>query len=137
MKEGRNDPMLRLSIVLWLMAVHSFLVGAGLIIQVPKVMELFGFQPCNEHFFPAQGGVFHVVMAVGYALAAYDSVRYRCLVLFSIFVKVAASLFLISYFVFVDGILMILISGIGDGVLCLMLYLSFISYDKHLNKKSI
>lgn len=137
MKEGRNDPMLRLSIVLWLMAVHSFLVGVGLIIQVPKVMELFGFQPCHEHFFPAQGGVFHVVMAVGYALAAYDSVRYRCLVLFSIFVKVAASLFLISYFVFVDGILMILISGIGDGVLCLMLYLSFISYDKHLNKKSI
>ena len=47
------------------------------------------------------------------------------------------SLFLISYFVFVDGIPMILISGIGDGVLCLVLYLSFISYDKHLKRESM
>ena len=137
MKEYRSDPKLRLSIVLWLMAVHSFLVGAGLIMQVPKVMELLGFQPCHEHFFPAQGGVFHVVMAVGYALAACDSVRYRCLALFSIFVKAAATLFLLSYFVFVEGILMILISGIGDGVFCVILYLSFISYDKHLKKQGV
>jgi len=137
MKEYRSDPKLRLSIVLWLMAGHSFLVGAGLIIQLPKVMELLGFQPCHEHFFPAQGGVFHVVMAVGYALAACDSVRYRCLALFSIFVKAAATLFLLSYFVFVEGILMILISGIGDGVFCVILCLSFISYDKHLKKKGV
>jgi len=117
------------------MAVHSFLVGVGLVIQVPKVMALFGFQPCHEHFFPAQGGVFHIVMAGGYVLAALDSIRYRCLALFSIFVKAAATLFLVSYFVFIDGILMILLSGIGDGALCLALLLSFLSYDKHLKKR--
>jgi len=137
MNEYRNDPKLRLSIVLWLMAVHSFLVGAGLIIQVPKVMELFGHQHWHDHFFPTQGAVFHVVMAVGYALAAYDSVRYRCLVSFSIFVKAVATLFLLFYFVFVDGVLMILISGIVDGIFCIILYLSFISYNKHLKKKSV
>ncbi|MGB2905967.1 MAG: hypothetical protein WBB73_02635 [Candidatus Aminicenantaceae bacterium] len=137
MKESENDPKLRLSILLWLMAVHSFLVGTGLIIQVPKMMELLGFRPVHEHFFPAQGGIFHIVMAFGYALAASDSVRYRCLILFSIFVKAVATLFLLSYFVFIDGILMILISGIGDGVFCVILYLSYISYDKHLKKKSV
>ena len=137
MKENKNYPKLRLSIVLWLMAAHSFLVGAGLIIQVPKVMELFGFLPCHEQFFPAQGGVFHVVMAFGYALAACDSVRYRCLIPFSIFVKAVATLFLLGYFVFVDGILMILISGIGDGVFCVILSLAYIPFDKHLKKKRV
>ena len=137
MIEYGKNPKLQLSIVLWLMAAHSFLVGAGLIIQVPKVMELFGHQHGHDHFFPAQGAVFHVVMAVGYALAAYDSVRFRCLISFSIFVKAVATLFLLIYFVFVDGKLMILISGIGDGIFCIILYLSFISFDRHLKKKSV
>ena len=136
MKKYRNDPTLRLSILLWLMAVHSFLVGTGLIIQVPKLMELFGFHSVHEHFFPAQGGIFHIVMAFGYALAASDSVRFRCLILFFIFVKAVATLFLLFYFVFIDGILAILISGIGDGVFCVILYLSSISYDKHLKIKT-
>jgi len=134
MKENKNYPKLRLSIVLWLMAAHTFLVGAGLIIQVPKVMELFGFLPCHEQFFPAQGGVFHVVMAFGYALAACDSVRYRGLIPFSIFVKAVATLFLLFYFVFIDGILMILISGIVDGAFCVILYLSYHSYVKSLKQ---
>jgi hypothetical protein len=137
MKDYRNDPKLRLSVVLWLMAVHSFLVGTGLILQVPKVMEFFGFYPVHQHFFPAQGGIFHVAMAFGYVLAARDSVRYRGLILFSIFVKALATFFLLSYYVFVDGIMMILISGITDGVFFVILYLSFISYDKYLKKKSV
>ena len=76
------------------------------------------------------------MMAFGYALAASDSVRFRCLILFFIFVKAVATLFLLFYFVFIDGILTILISGIGDGVFCVILYLSSISYDKHLKKKT-
>lgn len=137
MKEYRKDPKLRLTTVLWLMAVHSFTVGLFLIIQIPKMMDVLGFHLEHEHFFPAQGGIFHIVMAVGYALAARDCVRYRCLIVFSIFVKAAATLFLLLYFAFADKILMILFSGIGDGVFCLMLYLTFISYDKHLKPKSV
>jgi len=134
MRSDIENPRLRLSALLWIMALHSFVVGAGLIIQVPKLMALFGFQPCHEHFFPAQGGVFHIVMAFGYALGAYNCVKYRCLIQFSIFVKAAATFFLLFYFVFVDRILMILISGIGDGIFCAALALFFILFDKHLKK---
>jgi len=131
MKKSGSDPKLRLSFVLWIMAAHSFLVGTGLIIQLPEVMEWFGFLPGHEKFFSAQGGVFHVVMAVGYALAALNSLRFRCLIQFSIFVKAAATLFLLFYYVFIDSITLVLISGIGDGVFGVALYLSFISYNQH------
>ena len=47
-------------------------------------------QPVGEPFFVAQGGVFHLVMAAAYLLAARDPARQRGLVDFSILVKLAA-----------------------------------------------
>lgn len=134
MKSLLRDPSRRLTILLYIMAVHSFSVGAGLLIQVPELMALFGFQPCYENFFPAQGGVFHIVMAMGYALGAYDRVKYRCLIQFSIFVKAAATVFLLLYFLIIDRILMVLISGLGDGLFFAVLVWSFILYEKHRKK---
>lgn len=88
----------RLSLVLWAIALHSFLVGLGLIMQPPVIMKLFGFKSCGEHFFPAQGGVFHIVMAFAYAMAAGNLQKNRALVIFSIGVKAAATVFLLIYF---------------------------------------
>lgn len=120
----------RLALVLWLVAIHSFIVGVGLIIQFPAVMKLFGFFSCNEHFFPAQGGVFHIVMAIGYSLAAKNPDQYRCLVIFSIIVKGIATVFLLTYYFVVESIWTVLGSGIIDGIMCLLIYFSYISYVK-------
>jgi len=50
-----------LSTVLWLVAVHSITMGLVLITQPAVFMELAGFSPECERFFPAQGGVFHLL----------------------------------------------------------------------------
>jgi len=125
-----SSPRLRLSFILWLVSIHSFLVGIGLIIQIPAVMILFGFDSSYERFFPAQGGVFHIVMGIGYALAATDSNRFRCLVMFAILVKSAATVFLFTYYFIVESIWSILISGIVDGIMAFAIYFSWLFFKE-------
>ena len=120
----------RLSVILWITAFHSFCVGVGLVIQIPDVMRFFGYTMCTESFFPAQGGVFHIVMAVGYALAGYNPQSYRCLASFSVFVKAAATLFLLVYYFFFKSIWSVLVSGIGDGILMALIWVTLHTYRK-------
>ncbi len=111
-----------LIIFLWLVAIHSFMVGLGLVLFPKPLIGMMGFETCTERFFPTQGGVFHIAMAVGYALAAWRPSRYDCLIQFSIIVKGIATLFLLSYFLFVDSILMVLFSGLTDMAMGLILW---------------
>lgn len=124
----------RLSLVLWLVALHSVFVGIGLIIQIPAVMQFFGYGPCGEHFFPAQGGTFHVIMAIGYAMAAYDPEGFKCLAIFSIIVKAAATLFLLVYYFIFEQIWSVLVSGIGDGLMMLFIWVTWLSHSKSLEQ---
>ena len=125
-----NEPRFRLSVVMWIVALHSFIVGLGLIIQHPDIMKFFGFDKCMESFFPAQGGVFHIVMSFGYVLAALDSDKFYCLVLFSVIVKLCATIFLFTYYFFVESIWMVFASGIQDGILFILILYSLLSYEK-------
>lgn len=127
MKIFKNEQS-RLSLILWAIALHSFFVGLGLITQPPVVMKLFGFKSCGEHFFPAQGGVFHIVMAFGYGMAASHPSQNRIMIIFSIWVKAAATVFLLLYFLIVESIWMVLASCIGDGVMGLFIYLAYRSW---------
>jgi hypothetical protein len=120
----REDKIL--SVFLWLVAIHSFLVGAGLIVLPTSVFEYFGFNPTFERFFSTQGGVFHIAMSVGYAMAGFDKIKYRQLIVFSIIVKFIATVFLTSYFLIISSQWLILMSGISDlliGIIILYLYL--------------
>ncbi len=122
-----SDSKKLLSIFLWLVAAHSFLVGVGLIILPDSLINFFGFNKCTERFFPSQGGVFHIAMAVGYAMAAFDLRKYECLIIFSIIVKFLATVFLFIYFLFVSSIWLVIFSGVSDflmGLIILILYLS-------------
>jgi len=120
----REDKIL--SVFLWLVAVHSFLVGIGLIVLPSSAFEFLGFNPTFERFFSTQGGVFHIAMSVGYAMAGYDKIKYKQLIVFSIIVKIIATVFLISYFLIISSQWLILMSGISDflmGIIILYLYL--------------
>ncbi|HSL90171.1 MAG TPA: hypothetical protein VK870_12775 [Ignavibacteriaceae bacterium] len=114
-----------LSVFLWLVAIHSFLVGIGLIVLPSSYFELLGFTKTFDRFFPTQGGVFHIAMSVGYAIAAYDKIKFRQIILFSIIVKFIATVFLITYFLFITSQWLVILSGISDllmGVSILYLY---------------
>lgn len=106
-----------LSILLWLIGVHSFLVGVGLIFIPPSFLSNFGFFNYSESFFQAQGGVFHIAMSMAYVIAGRDVPNSSQLIRFIIAVKLLAFIFLITYFIFRLSSWMILMSGIADGVM--------------------
>jgi hypothetical protein len=122
-----------LSVFLWLVALHSLLVGIGLIFLPSSFFEFLGFQKTFDRFFSTQGGVFHIAMSVGYAMAANDLIKYKQLIVFTIIVKFIATVFLLSYFFVISQQWLIITSGISDfvmGYVVLYLYkkLNEISY---------
>lgn len=132
-----KNPRSRLSLILILVAIHSFCVGVGLIIRPAELMHLFGFNICNERFFPTQGGVFHIVMVVGYLIAAINVDKSRSLVIFSIIVKIMATIFLFAYFIAVEQIWLVLFSGFSDGIMGLAIYVALLLYLKSQKKSEI
>ena len=119
-----------LAIFLCLIAIHSFIVGLGLIISPNEFFESLGYKTVTERFFPTQGGVFHVIMSICYLMAADKLEKSFDLLVFSIIVKLAATLFLIIYYAFVLSELIILLSAIGDGIMGLILWWLFSSYNE-------
>ncbi len=126
-----KQPQQLLSVVLCLTAWHSFLMGLALIIQPPAFMEIVGFSRIGERFFPAQGGVFHVLMGIAYVLGAVDSEKYHNLILFAIIVKVGATVFLMVYCFAVEFKWIVLLSGIGDYIMGLAILITWRNYLCH------
>lgn len=106
-----------LSYFLFLISVHSFAVGVGLLFISPSILEFFGLVDYKESFFQAQGGIFHIAMSVAYAMAGLNIEKSIRLIQFIILLKVIAFVFLVFYFVFVLPAWLILLSGIGDGIM--------------------
>ena len=119
-----------LSMILWLIALHSFIVGIGLIVMPPQLMEFLGFNSLGDRFFQSQGGVFHIVMA--YSLAALRTSRFECLILFSIIVKFSATIFLFIYYFFAAQIWMVLLSGITDCLMGIVILLEYALYRQKI-----
>lgn len=108
-----------------LVAVHTFGVGVVLIVVGHPVMGVFGFPYLESRFFQMQGGVFHLLVPYVYYKASTDLHRYEYLIVFSVVIKATASVFLFSYYLFIEQIIMILISGFVDagmGIIILLLY---------------
>lgn len=122
-----------LPIFLWLIAVHSFLVGLALIISPLEVFEFLGYNTITERFFPTQGGVFHILMSVCYAFAVIKLGISYDLVEFAIIVKVIAGVVLFSYFLFVMPKFIILFSKIEDAVMAVVLWWIYSKYKVEIN----
>ena len=117
-----------LQIILILMCLHSFIVGVALIFTPGKLMPFFGLAVPVEKFFQVQGGVFHIVMAMAYFIAALWYDRNQGLLLFIILAKFLAAIFLFSFYFLVEMAWTILFSGIVDclmGLTILWAYLNF------------
>ena len=123
-----NHPDKLLSTVLGLVAIHSLVMGLTLIAQPVVLMEFAGFSPDCEQFFPAQGGVFHLLMFVVYLMGATHIEKYHYFIVFSIFVKSVATFFLIIYCFVAEFKWIVFLSGIADCVMGLMIFLAFQYY---------
>ena len=123
-----NHPGKLLSTVLWLVAFHSLVMGLILITQPAILMRFVGFGSDCERFFPAQGGVFHLLMLVIYLMGAIHIEKYYNFIVFSIFVKAVATFFLTIYCFAVEFKWIILLSGIADGIMGLVIFAALQSY---------
>lgn len=131
-----NQPKKHLSIVLWLVALHSFSMGVGLIVQPVALINFLGFGPICENFFPAQGGAFHILMGIAYLMGACNVEKYHSLIVFSIIVKTGAALFLMLYCIIADFKWFILFCAAIDATMGLLIFLSLLAYlsSNHLPK---
>lgn len=125
-----SSPRRRLSLILWLVAVHSFCVGLGLLFLPDALFSVFGFTPGGERFFRAQAGVFHFVMVVIYVMAALRFVSSPDFTYIAIAAKLIAMVFLICYFLFAAPIWMVLLSGFVDGAFGVLIAWGFTAYRR-------
>ncbi len=119
----------KLQLFLWLVSIHSLIVGAGLIFAPGEFLEFLGYHNCQEHFFRSQGGVFHIGMAAGYAMAAYSPKKYERLIVFSIIIKTLATVFLSLYAILAAPIAIIILSAISDFIMGAVIFLLYYLSD--------
>jgi hypothetical protein len=119
-----SDPRRLLKVFLVLVAIHSIVVGICLIVAPISFIEMLGF-PMEEKFYAVQGGVFHLVVSVAYLMAAKDIMAGKNLVIYSFTAKFMATVFLFTYYFCANPILMVLLSGIGDLIMGVIIFVLF------------
>ena len=127
-----KDPSYRFSFFMWLVAFHSFSTGLGLILLPAAWFEKLGYHMITERFFAVQGGVFHIVMCVGYLMAASAKERFPGVVYLSVTAKMTATFFLLTYSFFVEWIPVVFASGIFDLLMGIIIYILYKQYKNTL-----
>ncbi len=131
----KPDYRKRVFFLLWVLALHSLGVAAGLIFLPTKHLHIFGFLNYSGHFFQTQSGIFHIVMSIAYLLAAYQMERSPGLVHFSIAAKTIGTVFLFITYTFFLQSIMVLFSAVVDGIMALTLFLVYRTYRLETNLK--
>lgn len=106
-------------IYVWLVALHSFAIGVGLVFLTDFALRFAGWGDPDPAFFPKQGGAFHFVVAAGYLI---EHLRHRTVTLM-ITAKSIAFVFLIGLTLTSEVPWAVPFSGVADGVMGLLAYL--------------
>ncbi len=127
-----KDPSFRFTFFMCLVAMHSFATGLGLVFLPGELFEKLGYRMITERFFAVQGGVFHIVMCIGYLMAAFGKEKFEGVVYLSIIAKLFATFFLLTYSFAVTWILLVFISGIFDFFMGVIIYFLYKQYKNSL-----
>lgn len=112
MRGGKPEAIERWLVIL--IAVHSFVVGLFLLL-LPDWSAVFGGWGEVEHrFFPRQGGVFHLVVAIGYLNEYF---RHRTVSLMIVAKSMAVAFLLAVSFINVDHAWAVPLSAVSDGAM--------------------
>ena len=98
---------------MWLIIVHSLAVGVFLLFLTRWGVAFGGWENVTTLFFPRQAGIFHVVVATGYAL---EYTHYRGVTLM-VTAKAMAVAFLGIMWAVDGGPWVVPISALGDGLM--------------------
>jgi len=125
-----------LTIFLYLIAMHSLLVGIALIIIPADNLGYFGFEDYQGNFFKVQGGVFHIVLSLVYAIAAKNIDKHQILVVLTIAAKFIATFFLFSFYVIIEQVWVVGVSGAGDMIMGILVWYLWRLYNRS-GRKSV
>jgi hypothetical protein len=102
-------------IFLVLIALHSFILGGAMLFWSTSTMRLFGWEYTGPLFYPAQTGVFLVLLAGAYLAGLW----YRPFAWFLVITKAVAVVFLLTefYIVELDPPRTLLAAALGDGLM--------------------
>ena len=106
-------------ILIILIALHSFAVGAMLMFAAKWAVRFAGWQGADPIFFIWQAGAFHFVLATGYLV---EYARSRTIVLLLI-AKSVAFVFLVGGSLLVETPWSVWFSGFADGAMALVAFL--------------
>ena len=107
------------TVELWLVvliSVHSLAVGVSLLFFPQWSAALGGWGEVEHTFFPRQGGVFHLVVAIGYL---HEYLRHRGVSLMIIAKSMAVLFLIVMTLVDADGAWAVPASALGDGLMAL------------------
>ena len=127
-----KESSFRFTFFMWLVALHSFATGLGLVFLPGELFEKLGYSIITERFFAVQGGIFHIVMCIGYLMAAFGKEKFEGVVYLSIIAKLFATFFLLTYSFAVTWILVVFLSGIFDFLMGVIIYCLYKQYKKSL-----
>ena len=115
----------QLQTVLFLMSLHSFLTGLGLLFFPVEWLQFLGLETNPQRFFISQGGVFHLLMAGAYTAGMLRPRRNVVLIRLAIIVKICAALFLFLFFILKQPVPFVLLNAALDGCFGWVLIVSF------------
>lgn len=106
-------------ILIILVALHSYLVGAMLFAVPEWALRFGGWSGIEPVFFGRQAGVFHFALATAYLLEFF---RYRGISVMLV-AKCIAVVFLLGFWLLTPQPWAVLVSGVGDGLMALVVLL--------------
>jgi hypothetical protein len=94
-------------------ALHSAFVGVALLTRPIQTLHLAGWEHEGSTFFPAQAGVFHLILAAVYLTA----IRHQPLAWILVGAKTTAFVFLTAEYVAGNGPSVLLLMAVSDGLM--------------------
>ena len=120
-------------LVLIIIALHSLILGLGLILFPRALIPLFGFGVPAENFFFLQSGMFYCIMAIAYAMLGLWPERKEGLMLLTFFAKFLTTIFLLSFYFLSGGAWTLLLSALLDFIMGLAILWFYLDLSWDLN----
>src|SRR3989304_5903866 len=111
---SKSFPRQGLRIILTLASLESLGLGLVLSLYTRFFLEITGYGPQPDIFYPQQSGVFLLILGIGYGIAARDPDRHWGLVALAIISKGLAVIFLFYHVLVVQAPSLILLAGLSD-----------------------
>ena len=100
-------------LVVGAVALHSLILGTVLLLFPARTLHLAGWDYDGPLFFPAQAGIFLIILGIAYTIGIWR----RSFVWFLIGTKAVAVIFLVSQYLAGTGPALLLLAAVLDGVM--------------------